>query len=507
MGAADILNAPSCMITDSKVRQWLSLLRRPDRLAATDLAGLLAGQGLVGAHDPPRVIGAAATDVLLRAIDRLRSPNGAGRDEQLPHLVLTTCFVDGTKLFQAANKLGMSERQLSRERAWAISLLRRELEGELQPRAESRVSYQPEPIPAIGDYLPRSALITELQTLLGKERLVVVSGAAGIGKTSLVAELATEAAAAAAVMWYRFRTGLNDSAAAMLLEVADVLASEGDEALLNLVFAGGSAMDVPRATRLALRGLAGRDRLLVFDDFHLVEDDELCAGLIEELVVRLPRLRVVLLSRRQDGGRLVGATYAVRTFSRRETETLLTKLGADAPSATVDALHAWTNGVPHLINLAAAWLKTTEAEQVDAGMAALTSRAQVQAFLLGTITDLLDADDRAILEAASIFRGRFTDDGLAVVAARSRGTVLDASHRLVRAHAATRSRDGSCAFFHTTVREYVYDRLSAEQRAELHPRAAAWFQQAGQLDEAGYHRRQAAAAKTAMRRTRTTSLR
>jgi ATP/maltotriose-dependent transcriptional regulator MalT len=280
--------------------------------------------------------------------------------------------------------------------------------------------------------------------------------------------------------------------------------SEGSTDLADVLFGSPSAVDVALATRLALRGLSDRDRLLVFDDFHLVEGDRQVVGLMDELVARLPRLRVVLLSRRQDGGLLSAASFPVRTFSRQETQALLGKLGAAPPSPTVDALHEWTNGVPHLINLAAAWLKTADVDEADAGIAALTSRAQVQSFLLGTITDLLDADDRAILEAASIFRGRFTDDGIAVVAARSRGTVLDASHRLVRAHAATRSRDGSCAFFHTTVREYVYARLSDEQRAELHPRAGAWFEQAGQKDEAAYHRAQAASARAALKRARPT---
>jgi hypothetical protein len=108
MRAADVLDKPSPAFSEADIRNWLTLLRRPDRLAATDLAELLVERGLVAAHE-----------------------------------------------------------------------------------REPRAPYQPEPIPAIGDYLPRSALITELQTLLAQKRLIVVAGPAGIGNTSLIAELAT----------------------------------------------------------------------------------------------------------------------------------------------------------------------------------------------------------------------------------------------------------------------------------------------------------------------------
>jgi ATP/maltotriose-dependent transcriptional regulator MalT len=65
--------------------------------------------------------------------------------------------------------------------------------------------------------------------------------------------------------------------------------------------------------------------------------------------------------------------------------------------------------------------------------------------------------------------------------------VIDASLRLVRAYVATRSLDGQSAFFHGSVREYVYARLEPSLKAELHERAAAWYKREKEIKEAEYH--------------------
>lgn len=484
------------LFDDVSLRRWLSLLRRPDRLARTELADLLRDHGIVPAGVSEVAAGEAVARFLTSAIERLRPRGDASRDEQLPHLVLKICFIDGAKLFQAANRLGISERQLSRERAWAIGLLRSEMEAALAdarraPAGEAAQpperAYRPEPIPVIGDYLPRPNVSDELRAAFARNRLVIVAGPPGIGKTSLVAELAARVAEDAQVLWYRFRHGVNDSLQALLYEIGELLADEGAPQLAEFIAQSLPALDIALATRIAIGGLGDRDRLVVLDDFHLVDSDGAIRGFLDDAVARLPRLRVVVISRHQDAGLGNAAGFNVPVLTRQETRALLNHLGVDAAPRTVDALHAWTNGIAQLVNLAAAWLKSATADEVAAGLTSLSNRAQVQAFLLDTITELLDADDRAILDAASVFRTNFSDDGVAAVAECSRGAVLDASLRLVRSHVATRSRNGDTAFFHASVRDYVYERLDPARRALLHARAAAWFAQLGLDDEAEYH--------------------
>jgi ATP/maltotriose-dependent transcriptional regulator MalT len=150
-------------------------------------------------------------------------------------------------------------------------------------------------------------------------------------------------------------------------------------------------------------------------------------------------------------------------------------------------LHAWTGGNSHLVKLAASWLKTATTEEIGRGVASLTEQDEVQTFLLSYITQLLGPDDRAILEAASIFRDRFSDEALAFVSGRTRGEIVDASLRLARLYVATRSKEGDTAFFHTSVRDYIYARIRPELRSELHERAAVWYRRGQREEEADYH--------------------
>lgn len=481
------------VIDDAQLRRWLTLLHRPDQLSSPEITELLKAHGRLPSSSSSLAVGHAAAALLTDMIERLKPAGEADRQQELPHLVLKTCFVKGAKLFQAAATLGLSERQLSRERARAIALLRTEIQAPLVEEAAR--SYQPEPIPSIRGFIQRRPLANRLRVALERNRLASVQGPSGIGKTSLVAELATEVALEDSVLWYRFRPGVNTSLRAIVFELGEYLGDQGSKELRDYVTRSLPELEAPVATRLALKGLAGRNHLLVFDDYHLVETDASIAGFLDELVVRLPLLRVVTVGRHRLLATSRGETVEVAPFTRKETEALLRQLSVDCTLEMVHTLHSWTEGNTHLVKLAASWLKTAEPDEVSRGVSSLTNREEVQSFLLQNVTELLDSDDQAVLEAASIFRHRCSDEALAHVAARSMGAVLDASLRLVRAYIATRNREGDSAFFHGTVRNYVYQRLEPDRRAELHLRAASWYRKLGDNKEASYHRGMAATAE------------
>ena len=479
------------VVSEATIRRWLTLLNQPDRLVDDDLERLLRIHNKLPSTQSQVDIGNAAADLLKEKIERLKPPDGSGRAQQLPHLVLDTCFVQGAKLFQAAGRLGLSERQLSRERSRAISLLRAELFAGAPTHA-----YREEPIPAIGGLLPRPGQERNIAQGLESHHLVTVSGPPGIGKTSLVAKLATDLRKHTPVMWYRVRPGINVSLTALLFELGEYLYSRGEIELATYMKSALPSPDTSLATRLALQDLDSGPHLLVFDDFHLIEDEIKICGLLDELIGRLPNLRVLTTGRHRYTKITLGTSLEIAHFTRAETKDFLARLKVDCTPQMVRNIHQWTEGNPHLIKLAASWLKTASNDEVAKGITSLKDQTDVHNFLLNYITDLLDSDDRALLDAASVFRERFSDDALSFVAERTRGTVMDASLRLVSAYVATRSLDGESAFFHGTVKDYVYTRLEPEQKSELHERAATWYKRNGRSDEAEYHLEAAEAALT-----------
>ncbi|MDQ3952748.1 MAG: hypothetical protein M3279_07285 [Actinomycetota bacterium] len=470
-------------IDEEKVRRWLVLLRHPNRLDSPEMRALLHAHGRLPAEATPLDVGRAAARFLSDSIDRLAAPPDAPAGERLPHAVLRTCFVEGAKLYQAAAKLGLSERQLTRERGRAISLLTAHLSlGPVRSR------FVPEEIPTIDEFVPRPELVTLIYDTLRDARRARVHGPPGIGKTSLVAEVAIAERRRSAVWWYRFRRGVNDTLPAVMFELGQWLASQGLSDLGDYVTPNLAELDTTVATRIAIRSLGETNALVVLDDHQMVEDDLAVTGFFDEALVRTPTLRLVTSSRHRPATGFEREAIEVPPFRLEQTEHLLLQTGARRPHETIARIHAWTGGNPHLVKLSASWLKTATQEEISRGVEAFIDQEEVQVFLLGNITELLDSDDRGILEAASIFRGRFSDDALAYVARQTRGAVQDASHRLVRSYVATRSRQGVSAFFHATVRDYVYERLDPETRAALHLRAAAWFHRAGDDEETSYHR-------------------
>lgn len=312
------------------VRKWLTNLGHPERLADPEMRALLRAHGHPATGSPIDV-GRAAMRLLEDAVDALASGPGAPAGGPLPHRVLTTCFVERTKNRAAAARLGMSERQLSRERSRAVELVAAQLRAPLRRPAAAPPAL-PRPL------LARPGLEAELEEAVRSRGFVRVGGAPGCGKTVLVA---AHAERRARVFWHDGGAGL----AAVLFELGEHLAPE-DPALATYLRGSLPRPDLGLAARIALAGLAGRDRLLVFDD-----PAPAVRPFVSAIVVRVPDARVVEIGRGH-------ADVDVPAFTLAETAALVDMHGAGAGRQVAAVLHSWTGGNPGLVAGAAHRLAT-----------------------------------------------------------------------------------------------------------------------------------------------------
>ncbi|HEV2756834.1 MAG TPA: hypothetical protein VG318_13790 [Actinomycetota bacterium] len=111
-------------ITDQQVRWWLTNLQKGRSLFDPELIACVRAHGHAVAGRTRAEVAAAAEQFLRSRIEALRAPKGASTHDQMPHAVLTLCFLEGWKASHAAKRLGLSERQMSRERSRAIAMLR-----------------------------------------------------------------------------------------------------------------------------------------------------------------------------------------------------------------------------------------------------------------------------------------------------------------------------------------------------------------------------------------------
>jgi hypothetical protein len=326
-----------------ELRILLSHLQAPHRLDTPVTRQLLALHRRLPHTLSPTALGVAVAKLLADKIAALDLGPEAPAAARLPHRVLETCFLRGRKNFQAAAELGLSERQVTRERERALRLLAAELAA-----APPALALAPEPIPSIEGHIRRDALLRGLSKGVATHRLVGVTGEAGAGKTSLVAALA-QALGPGNVWWHRIWPGVNDSLEAIFVELGQVLACEGFSDLRDyLERAGGH---VGTASRLALAGLAGRRRLLVVDDFGSAGDPKPIDGFLEEAVARVDQLSVVTI------GRAIGSSRVIEVppLTRAETAAALESRGLAVSTYVSDAVHQLSGGTIGMVTAVAAW--------------------------------------------------------------------------------------------------------------------------------------------------------
>ncbi len=329
--------------TVDQLRTYLSHLHRPHRLDTPQMRALLARHGRLPTSASSATVGAAAARLLTDKIAALKAPPDAPATERLPHRVLETCFVRRRKLYQAAPELGLSERQLSRERARALELLAAEL-------AAPDTALWPEPIPSVESHIRRETLVQRLTYAASADRLVAVTGPQGVGKTSLVATLA-QSLGREHVWWLRVRRGLNDSLEALLLELGGALARDGHGELRTYLTAALPHPSMMMATRLFLDALPRRRRLVVLDDFDAAREPDVIASFLHEAVDRVTQLCVVTIGRSLHGA----AVVEVPPLSGPETAQVFRAEGLSLPSYMLDALHELGGGRVGVIAACAKW--------------------------------------------------------------------------------------------------------------------------------------------------------
>lgn len=140
-------------ITDTQVRFWLEELRKGRTPYDPEFVSIMRSHGYDPGDKTRAEMARDAAEFLRHRIESLRAPRGASPNEQMPHAVLTLCWVEGWKSTHAAKRLGMSERQMSRERSRAVRLLRDALTG------------FPEDAPTVHEPLTWAELVAQLQRI------------------------------------------------------------------------------------------------------------------------------------------------------------------------------------------------------------------------------------------------------------------------------------------------------------------------------------------------------
>jgi class 3 adenylate cyclase len=396
----------------------------------------------------------------------------------------------------------------------------------MQARAVVGVELRPQ-TQLVGRQHERDLLIDALDRVKreASPQLVTLVGVPGIGKSRLVAELFVEVERAPELIYWRHGRSLPygegvafwafaemvkaqagilhgdpaETTALKLHEAVDQLIGEDDaswvEARLEpLIGLGDSAADLEEsfaAWRRFVEALAEqRPTVLVFEDLHWADDDLLdfvdhlidWTGGVPLLVVGTARPE--LLDRRPGwgGGKRNAFTVSLAPLDDVETAQLISSLldRPLLPAETQNELLRRAGGNP----LYAEQFVRMLSERADSEEVPETVQGIIAARL-----DALPADDKALLQDASVIGKVFWTGALQAVSGVEERDAEQALHRLERKEFVHRERrssvagDREFAFAHLLVRDVAYAQIPRAQRAERHRDAAEWLETLGRTED------------------------
>jgi len=284
------------------------------------------------------------------------------------------------------------------------------------------------------------------EALRGTGGLVVVTGEAGIGKTTALAAVAAHVRGRAQVRWgsgvpgapgyWPWREVLRGFD--VVARLASDASADGADTFRLFEDLTASVLD------------AGEPVVLLLDDLHWADPASL--RLLEFLTRRLVAAPVLIVAASREADVPPGATVIpLAGLSTAEVAELLTAtLGAPIPAEDVARVVRMTGGNPFFVRqLALLW---PEVGAVPAGIAAVLERRMAS----------LPAAAVNLLEAASVFPGPIP------------AGVLDGRDGLSEVlRAGVLTGTGPYAFCHDLFRTYCYERLDPATRAAHHDAAAA----------------------------------
>jgi non-specific serine/threonine protein kinase len=330
--------------------------------------------------------------------------------------------------------------------------------------------------------------LDDYAAMLGKARLLTLTGIGGCGKTRLAIKLAERVLQAFPDgVWY--------------IDLAPLLDAERVALTVATMLGIQEVNDLPIINTLCAR-LSNQRTLLVLDNCEHVA--AACATLVQQVISVAPRVRVLAASREGlgvPGERSVtvrslsfpapGSKHELQALEAYEAVQLFVERAqlsvpkfslTNDTAATVAEICRRLDGIPLAIELAAARTKLLSVEEIRArlddrfrllrgGSRTALARQQTLLAAIQWSYDHLAPDEQQLLRRLSVFVGGWTLDGAARVAGGplDEYTVLDLLAQLVNQSLVTTHRvDGGTTRYAMleTVRQYAQDQLNGAGEAE-----------------------------------------
>lgn len=346
--------------------------------------------------------------------------------------------------------------------------------------------------PTVSEHYVRRARLLTLLDAAADSSVTLVRAGAGSGKTTLAAGWMLESSAATA--WASLDTTDIDASAfwTTLISALQTLSPGCGKRAMSILRRGGASAQAVVALSDDLEAAEARTSFLVVDDLHLVDQVDEITETFALLVEHLPGwLHLVLLSRRAVAlprerllvqGRLGEIRFAELRFSVEEAGELLDQLAPGLTREEINTAAAQADGWAAGLRLAALAARAASARADPAVDPLVADGALIHDFVLH---EVLAVEDHQLLQFLSEICVVVRVTPSLAEALTDRG---DAAECLSRAEArglfVSRLGEGGWFELHPLARGALAADMavrSPDRLAELHARAARWFEAADEV--------------------------
>jgi tetratricopeptide (TPR) repeat protein len=371
----------------------------------------------------------------------------------------------------------------------------------------SKVLFE-ETVPNVPHFVGREAELAAYGARLQRDRFVIITGLAGMGKTTLGTQLARQAAARLDdIFWFTFDPVEKHTVDALYWALAAFLENRGQGSLAHYLRGEiGAQKPLERMAKLNLliAALAGGDYVLCFDDFHIAADSPEVAYFFRQIRQRFVELRQPLPARFIVMGRSVPPDMehlvpeSLHGLTLAAAQQFLIDRGVTLSPERLAQLWQQTEGNPKLLELSAGALVDLSDEAAGDFIGSLLRRGDIRDYLMHNIYAALTPAEQVLMGALSIFPGPIERSGVEELLIEDQlGPIAQHLDALINKHVLDLTPDDRIDC-HDLVRDYCYHILGRRDRDRFHQRAAAYFTQEQDWLAAAHHHFQQRAFDTAL---------
>ncbi len=322
-----------------------------------------------------------------------------------------------------------------------------------------------EDAPGVGAFYGREEELTEVLQSIRETPLVVVTGIAGIGKSTLGSKVCDELRGKRSLFWSRIRpwTGSIDLAR----DLGRFLRACG-RIRLDSYMAQSTTKDMGRIESALAIDLAGLPGVLVFDDVHAASQETMnFLSMLHSVLQRQPGCSALLLTREQPpfySRRDVEMEETVREVSigaldERSSEAILREGGIRGGRAR--NLSKLSGGSPLFLRILS---RARTQEEVRKGLETLED------YIAEEIEPTLDDEERGVMQAASLYEVPVPAAALLLEARSGTGVLLSLYRKGLLDKVGTERFS-----LHDAVRSYFLADLHPDWKRPLAEEAASWL--------------------------------